>query len=293
MLVVLRILFGFALFAVLGKAIEVAGPTPQTDGIVDAGYLAVTVLIGIANAVVWAPWVGRWMADPLTGAFTAGHPADFSNATLQLAHKLALRRRRRLALFFAFLEGVRHPDLPGAFVLGLGQAKPGSWLEKVFAKEVWRFDNAENCLRAWKILKERGIERDLHRRPEVNLLLLSQRREVPAPAAVLPVPAAPRIPKPARNSGIRLFQGSESAKPGESGPEMPAKGNSEKGSPLGEEGVELREATGPKEESAGSGIETFVPRDAAASLMPPAGVQPGKLGVKERLRVLFTGRMKS
>lgn len=210
MLAILRILFGFALFVVFGKAVEVAGPAPQTEGTTDAGYLAIAVVIGIANAVVWAPWVGRWMAEPLTGAFTSGHPADFTNHTLQLAHKLALRRWRRLALFFAFAEGVRHPDLPGAFVLGLNQSKPGSWLEKVFAREVWRFENAENCLRAWKVLSRHGVEPDLHPKAEVNLLLLSQRREVPPPASVLPVPQAPPAPKPVRNPSIRIFKGADS-----------------------------------------------------------------------------------
>jgi hypothetical protein len=211
MLAILRVLFGFALFVVFGKAIEVAGPSAQTEGTTDAGYLAVAVIVGIANAVVWAPWVGHWMSDPLTGAFTTGHPADFTNSTLQFAHKLALRRWRRLALFFAFLEGVRHPDLPGAFVLGLNQARPGSWLEKVFAREVWRFENAENCLRAWKILRQRGQEPKLHAKAEVQLLILSQQRETPPTPHILAVPAAPPAPRPVRNPGIRIFEGTPSA----------------------------------------------------------------------------------
>lgn len=205
MLVILRVLFGFALFAVIGRAVEVAGPEPQTEGTTDAAYLAVAVIIGIANAVVWAPWVGQWMADPLTGAFTSGNPGDFSNPVLQFAHKLALRGWRRAALLFAFLEGVRHPDLPGAFVLGMQQARKGSWLEKVFAREVWRFDNADNCLKAWRILREHGVEPDLHRRPEVNLLLLSQVREVPPTPSMLKVAPAPPVPRPSRNPRIRIF----------------------------------------------------------------------------------------
>lgn len=221
MLAVLRILFGFALFAWLGKAVDVAGANPQTEGTTDAGFLAVAVFLAIANAVVWAPWVGQLLADPMTGAFTTGHPADFTNATLQLAHKLALRRWRRAAVFFAFLEGVRHPDLPGAFVLGMQQAREGSWLEKVFAREVWRFDNADHCLEAWKILRRSGIEPDLHRRPEVNLLLVAQTREVPPPPSLLEVPPAPPAPKPVRNPRIRIFQG-PSPRPPEAAPEARA-----------------------------------------------------------------------
>lgn len=206
MLALLRIVFGFALFAVLGRAVETAGPTPQTDGITDAAYLAVAAFIGIANAVVWAPWIGRLLADPLTGAFTAGHPGDLRNSVLQFAHKLAHRGWRRTALLFAFLDGVRHPDLPGAFILGLRHARPGSWLEKVFAREVWRFDNAENCLRAWHVLRARGLHPPPHRRPEVHLLILSAQRErLPDPNR-LEVPAAPPPPPPERDPRIRLFQ---------------------------------------------------------------------------------------
>jgi len=306
MLAILRILFGFALFMVFGKAVEVAGPTPQTEGTTDAGFVAIAVVIGIANAVVWAPWVGRWMAEPLTGAFTTGHPADFTNHTLQLAHKLALRRWRRLALFFAFAEGVRHPDLPGAFVLGLNQAKPGSWLEKVFAREVWRFENAENCLRAWKVLSRHGAEPDLHPKAEVNLLLLSQRREVPPPATVLPVPPSPPAPKPARNPAIRIFKGSNSddrlrnavgsARSGAG--EAPIAGPSE----MSGEGTKPPVSSSPEapipraisECLAASGPEA--PSDSSGTVTPMGQNDDrargrGKLGWRARLKVLWTGEV--
>lgn len=299
MLAILRILFGFALFVVFGKAVETAGMTPQTEGTTDAGYLALAVVIGIANAAVWAPWVGHWMAEPLTGAFTSGHPADFTNPMLQLAHKLALRRWRRLALFFAFAEGVRHPDLPGAFILGLNQAKPGTWLEKVFAREVWRFENAENCLRAWKVLSRHGIEPDLHPKAEVNLLLLSQRRELPPPASVLPVPLAPPPPKPVRNPGIRIFKRADSVagsgvNSGEASPvaeRAPADGAGEKASGavagLGENPIAGEPVTGV------SGEGAAIPAQGEASVGqtegPPRG--RGKLGLGARLKVLWTGTL--
>lgn len=306
MLAILRVLFGFALFAVFGKAVEVAGPTAQTEGTTDAGYLALAVIIGIANAVVWAPWVGRWMADPLTGAFTAGHPADFTNSTLQLAHKLALRRWRRSALFFAFLEGVRHPDLPGAFVLGMGQARSGSWLEKVFAKEVWRFENAENCLRAWKILQRHGVEPDMHRKPEVHLLILAQRREVPPTPEVLVVrPAAP-APKPVRNPGIRIFEGpgpradvtpvvdsvpggAEETVPGAGVAAMPEVGDAPVVPREATELLEAKSATQSDTPRADDSKEVTASKVRLKQAPSSTGLGCRRLGWRERVKVLWTG----
>lgn len=294
MLAILRILFGFALLAWLGKAVEVAGPDPQTEGTTDAGFMAVAVFLAIANAVVWAPWVGQWLADPLTGAFTAGHPADFANPTLQLAHKLSLRRWRRAALFFAFLEGVRHPDLPGAFVLGMQQAREGSWLEKVFAREVWRFDNADHCLKAWKILRRHGIEPDLHRRPEVNLLLLAQTREVPPPPAVLEVPSAPPAPKPVRNPRIRIFDGAARRPPesvsvtGPAAEEAPRSAGRAESSPVSVSGA----AGGTEGEGVG---ETPPPSPAGPVRLAVSGGgvrRPRRrLTWAERIEALFTGEL--
>lgn len=284
MLFLLRVIFGFALFAVFGRAIEVAGPSPQTEGTTDAGYLALAVILGIANAVVWAPWIGRWMADPLTGAFTTGHPADFTNRVVQFIHKLGARRWRRLALFFAFLEGIRHPDLPAAFVLGLNQARAGSWLERVFAREVWRFDHAENCLRAWKILRARGLDPGVHRRPEVNLLILSAQRERSPDPGRLPVPEAPTPPKPPRNPRIQLFDGANPPKSSDACPagETPERTGATESAEVGplpptdpgavttsESGSPPREPTGPAEASPASSA---------------------RLNLRERLRILITGR---
>lgn len=273
MLFLLRALFGFALFAVFARMLQVAGPDPQTDGVSDAGYLALAVVLGIANAVVWAPWVGSLMADPLTGAFTTGHPGESRNPVLQLAHRVALRGWRRTALFFAFLEGVRNPDLPGAFVLGLNQARPGSWLEKVFAREVWRFDHAENCLRAWRILKARGRVPGLHRQAEVNLLILTADREPrPEPAVLTPVTAPPPAP-PTRNPRIRLFTGAGTTAGGPgAAPGSAAPGN---GAPA----VEVAPGAEAVLAAEGGGFPT------------PAMPVPVRLTFRERLRVLVTGRL--
>jgi hypothetical protein len=274
MLVLLRLFFGFALFAVLAKAANVAGRDETVDAL-DAGYVALAVLVGIANAIVWAPFVGRLMADPLTGAFTTGHVGEMRNHVLQFANKLAARGWRRWALCFAFIEGVRHPDMPGAFVLGLKQARRGSCLEKVFAREVWRFDNAEHCLHAWKALRNHGVELGVHRRPEVNLLVHAVTRErLPDPEA-LAVPAAPPPPPLQRNSRIRLF-------PGASEGQIPNAGSAaeQQGATPGVEGP-MGTANASDAAAEGAIRNQAMPCD-------KAGERP--LRFMERMRVLLTGR---
>lgn len=278
MLALLRVVFGFALFSVFAKAIQAAGPGPfpTTEGTADAGFVALAVIIGIANAVVWAPLVGRLIADPLTGAFTTGHPADYKNPVIQLVNKLAFRGWRRTALFFAFLEGIRHPDLPAAFILGLNQSRPGSWLERVFAKEVWRFDNAENCLRAWRVWQARGVNLGVHRRPEVNLLVLSAQREKLPDPTPLNLVAAPPVPPPARNPKIRLFDGAAPSVP-EAVPRPP-------------DALETPPAPVPAEPTAEALPSPVVSQEAeAASASPPPTERP--LTLLQRLKVLFTGKL--
>lgn len=289
MLVLLRILFGFALFSVFAKAVRLAGDNPNTEGTTDGGYVALAVGIGILNAIVWAPFVGRIMAEPLTGAFTSGHPADFTNRGLQFAHKLAVRGWRRWALFFAFIEGVRHPDMPGAFVLGLNQARAGTWLEKVFAREVWRFQNAENCLRAWKILKARGVAPDLHPSAEVNLLIQSQTREAPPPASVLAVPPAPSAPPPKRNAAIQLFRGKPAGAGAESVPVAPLSDSARPSEASALNLVGRGDAT-PPIVPAGGTVEVTLETGGAGESGAPLAQEPARLSMAQRLRVLFTGR---
>lgn len=258
MLVFLRLVFGAALFHVFTLVQQNAVSGRDSADLVNAGLLALCVALGLLNAVVWAPFLGRLLADPLTGAFTEGAYVDTRNPVIALARKLHHRGWRRTACFFAFLEGVRHPDLPGAFVVGLKAARPGSWLEKVFAREVWRFDNAENCLWAWKILAARGLDPGLHRRPEVNLLIHSVQREKQPEPAPFALPPAPAPAPPPRNPRIRLFPGADPAPPAE--------------------GASQPEAPPPP-----------APMPAAEPA-PPTAPEPAPLAWRDRLRLLFTGR---
>ena len=63
--------------------------------------------------------------------------------------------------------------MPSAFVIGLKNARPGSWLEKVFAREVFRFHNTQHCIQAYLALKRHGIDPRPHPNQEINVALLS------------------------------------------------------------------------------------------------------------------------
>jgi hypothetical protein len=87
----------------------------------------------------------------------------------------------------------------------LKNARPGSWLEKVYALELFKFDNAQHCMMAYQALRRRGIDPGPHHNPEVTMVLLTLDREVrPAPEPI-PVPPAAPAPPPKRDRRIRLF----------------------------------------------------------------------------------------
>lgn len=178
------------------------------DDVSNAGLFALAVVVGFAASLTWAPVLGRLVAGPMTGLMTDGKVSEDRTWLIRFACRCEARGWSSLAVAAAFAEGVRHPNLPAAFVVGMNNARPGSWLEKVFAREVWRFNNITNCVRAHEILRTRHrIDPGTHEQAEINLALMSQIRE-PAPALPpLPVPTAPPAPLPRRNARIRLFGG--------------------------------------------------------------------------------------
>ena len=118
-LIALRIVFGVALAYGLSNVWQNEQAAPQTGDLTNAFYLAVCVILAIANAVVWAPYFGDRVSGPLTGMMIRGSYADRKNILLRVIHWLERRHLRRLTRYFCFLEGVRHPDRPAAFVIGL------------------------------------------------------------------------------------------------------------------------------------------------------------------------------
>jgi len=210
-LIALRIVFGAALAYGFSEVWQNEQAAPQTGDLANAFYLAACVILAMANAVVWAPYFGDRVSGPLTGVITKGTYVDRKNLLLILIHWLERRRLRRLTRWFCFLEGVHHPERPAAFVIGLQHAAKGSWLEKVYALALFRFDNARNCLLAYEALRRHCIDPRPHHNPEVNMLLVSLEREVrPAPE---PVVVPPALPAPAlkRDPRIKLFDMDEPA----------------------------------------------------------------------------------
>jgi hypothetical protein len=72
---------------------------------------------------------------------------------------------------------VRHPWRPAPFVIGMKNARPGSWLEHVYAREVYRFTNVDNCVRAYQVLRRHGRTPGPHARDEVNRLTAALEKE--------------------------------------------------------------------------------------------------------------------
>ena len=182
---------------------EAAYSGPQMVG------LTLYVLLGaIVMAALWAPVIGAKLSDPLTSALTqeTSLPADPNRLVTRIRH-LQRRGHHHLALLLVFVEGMRHPDLPQASVLGLRSVRPGSLLEKWFAREVYHFNNIQNCLHAYTILKERhGIILPLHKQAEVNLAIVSLDRKPPPEPAKVPLKPSEPAPPPARNPRIKLFE---------------------------------------------------------------------------------------
>ena len=204
-LLALRIVFGAGLAYGFIKVWQNAQTAPETGDLANAFYLALCVILAVANAVVWAPFLGSALSEPLTGVITRSTYVDRTNYLLRFVHWLDNRGLRRPVLFFCLLEGIHHPDRPAAFIIGLKNARHGSRLERVYALEVFRFDNTRNCLVAYEALKRHGIDPRPHHDAEVNRVLLSLEREVKPPPEKIAVPPAPPAPPLKRDRRIKLF----------------------------------------------------------------------------------------
>lgn len=216
MLILLRIVFGVALIYQLMEGGRSAPGTGEAGDLTGAYYLVVCVFLAILNALVWAPYLGAKVSGPLTGMITESTFVEGTNWVLRLIRWLDARRSRRAVTLLCFLEGIRHPAAPSAFVVGLNNARPGSWLEKVYAREVFRFNNTTHCVQAYLALKRHDIDPRPHPSQEVNIVLLSLERPARPDPAPMAVPAAPRPGPLKRNPRIRLFRRSGAEEPARS-----------------------------------------------------------------------------
>lgn len=204
-----RIAFPAALLYVVKLARDNALAAPDTGDLLNAAYVGLSVILAIGTAIAWTPFFGARLADPLTGVYTEGEYRESRRPLLRLIRVAEQRGQHQRAAWLCFLEGINRPWQPTAFVIGLRNARPGSWLEKVFAKEVYRFENAQNCLAAYKALERRGVKVRPHPRAEVNRLIQEHQRRPSTVAETLPLSPAPPPPPPARNPRIRLFEAAD------------------------------------------------------------------------------------
>lgn len=206
MLVILRIVFGAALLYELAEGVRAAAGSTGAGDTTGAYYLVICVIIGFLNALVWAPYLGDKISGPLTGVITESTYVERRNWILALIRRLDARKWRRLVLALSFLEGVRYPDSPTAFLIGFSNARAGSWLEKVFAREVFRFNHTQRCVEAYQALRRHGIDPRPHHNQEVNILLLALEKPPRPEASTVAVPQASPPAPVQRNPRVRLFK---------------------------------------------------------------------------------------
>lgn len=204
MLVLLRIIFTGAFIYCVVQARENAANNLAGGDLNNAMWVALGVMAAIASAIVWAPYLGGKVADPLTGPMLTSEFIERKNLLLQLIRWCDKKGKSRWVRWLCFVEATRAPWLPTAYALGMANARPGSWLEKVYAREVFKFNNAEQCMKAFHILRRHGIDPRPHLSADVNMVLMSTERSVAADPQIVRVPPAPPPAPLERDKRIRI-----------------------------------------------------------------------------------------
>lgn len=213
MLVLLRIVFTTAWAYCIYQAARSAEGNRDVENLGPVLYLGLTLLIGLIVGAVWTPYLAQFVYGPLTDNLTDSTYVEPENRFLKMLRWAEARKRRKLIVLLCFLEGIFHPNRPHAFIVGLQNAKPGSWLEKVFAREVFRFGNGPNCELAAAALRRHGIDPGNHRSADINLILFAARRVVKPDAERIAVPRMPAPNSLKRNPKIRIFTKAEPSRP--------------------------------------------------------------------------------
>jgi len=208
MLTILRIFFTSAFCYVMWRGAQ-EGHGPGAGDTTGAYYMGISVILAIGTGIVWAPAVGAMVVAPLDATLTCGSFVVEEHKGLRLVYWLIKRKHRRLAVFFCLVEAVNRPDWPTSYNIGMRHAKRGSRLERIFAKEVWRFDNVQNALLAHEALQRHGIEPPAHTNSLVMWqLALREQKEIPMRDPIAVPPSGPPPPLK-RNPLIKLFQGED------------------------------------------------------------------------------------
>lgn len=190
MLILLRILVTGSWFGCFIMAARCAGTT--SGDLAALGYMVIGILLSIAMSAVWTPW----LADFLCGSLNVLDDCTYIESKSRLNSMIDWASRRRLYSFvvlLCLLKGYLRPELPSTFLRGLKHSKSGSWLQRIFARRVYRFNNSQNSLRAAKVLQEQGENPGMHQNPEVVLLMLQEKRKKLEKTQRIRIPA-PRRP---------------------------------------------------------------------------------------------------
>lgn len=206
MINLLRLGFGaWMVWAVLG-AIELShgtGLTRASMGLVGVSALEL-MLLGIANAVLWTPVIGRAIAEPVAGNFTRSSPSWERSRIYKTIMRLERQKRHLMASWVAWFTGIFKPMEPEVFYVGLQNARPGSYLQRHFARKVYGFMNARRCLEAFSILKSLGCEPPKHREQSINSIILAFDKPGSNPVEKVFVPNLPPPTELVRNPRISL-----------------------------------------------------------------------------------------
>lgn len=206
MLLALRILFPLAFVLCLLKGAALNGPASAAWDVNSLFYAALALFTALGTGLAWAPYVGEKIAEPLTSILTSGEAVEGENHLVKLINALLKRGWRRTALWLCFAESLRHAHAPAAPWIGLKSSKAGSWLEREFAWMVYRFNHAQHCVEAWRILKRHGIQPPQHHDPMVQLFIQADEQPPNEPRASLMLQPAPPPPRLRRDPRIRLFE---------------------------------------------------------------------------------------
>src|SRR5688572_3613162 len=112
MLVLLRIIFTGGFLYCVAQARDNAQNNLAGGDLTNTFWVGTGVLLAIASAIVWAPYIGAKVADPLTGGMVSSDYFEPKNRLLRLIRWLEKKERAPALLrLLCFLEGVRAPWL--------------------------------------------------------------------------------------------------------------------------------------------------------------------------------------
>ena len=186
---------------------ETHGLSGNTSPLMAGWVIIELVLLGLVTVTMWVPVVGEQLSNPLTFSLVNETSVPRTNRVVRWIHRCQARGWHRLALMWCLWEGLCKPRLPHPALLGIKSARHGSSLEKWLAREIYRHNNLQNCLTAWKILREHHQETPPpHVNPEVTLALMQLQRRPSPEHPPVPVPHRPQPAALARNPHIKLFR---------------------------------------------------------------------------------------